>query len=175
MNRYFSLILIFIVCHIAFENNSAAHDEEYKAVAPILSSAENFFMSLKDGEYDAAWDLLSDNSRKVIIGDVYDAGRKLNKDINREDIIMDFNGRGRMFTNYWNSFRRSFDTDMVLKHSEWEMGRIGDDEAEIIIRHKTSGEPTILRMRKEEESWKVGLTETFWQRRTLNLLHLIFQ
>jgi hypothetical protein len=161
--------------HLALENNSAAHDDEYRALAPILSSAEKFFIYLKDGEYDAVWDSLSENSHKVIIHDVYEVTRKINGEINREDIIKDFNSRGRMFANYWNSFHRSFDADMVLEHSEWEMGVIRKDEAEIIITHNDSQGPTILKMRKEHNLWRVGLAETFWQRKALNLLHFIFQ
>lgn len=175
MNRYLLFILIFILSHIAMENNSAAHDDEYRAFAPILSSAENFFIYLKEGEYDAAWDLLSENSHEVIISDLYEVTRKLNGNINREDIIKDFNSRGRMFTNYWNSFHRSFDTDMILEHSEWEMGFIRKDEAEIIITYNNSQWPTVLKMCKEQDLWRVGLAETFWQRKALNLLHFIFQ
>lgn len=175
MNRYLCFILIFIASHIALENNSAAHDDEYRAFAPILSSAENFFISLKNSEYDTAWDLLSENSHKTIINDVYEVTRKINGDIKREDIIKDFNRRGRMFTNYWNSFHRSFNADMILEHSEWEMGFIRKEEAGIIITYNNSEGPTILKMCKEQDSWKVGLAETFWQRKTLNFLHLIFQ
>jgi hypothetical protein len=161
--------------HIALLNIGTAYDDEYKTLAPILSSAENFFISLKNTEFDTAWDLLSENSHKVIISDVYDVTRKINRNINREDIIEDFNSRGRMFTNYWNSFHRSFDADMLLEHSEWEMGPIRKNEAEIIIRHNNSQGPTILKMSKEHDTWKVGLTETFWQIKALNLLHFIFQ
>lgn len=175
MNRYLCFVLIFIVSHIALENNSAAHDNEYKALAPILSSAENFFISLKDREYNATWDLLSENSQKTIINDVYEVTRKVNGDINREDIIKDFNSRGKMFTHYWNSFHRSFDADMILEHSEWEMGFIRKEEAEIKITYNNSESPTILKMRKEQDSWKLGLAETFWQRKAMNFLHLIFQ
>lgn len=161
--------------HIALVNNSAAHDVEYKALAPILSSAERFFLSLKNSEYDTAWDLLSESSHKTIIRDVYEVTRKINGDINREDIFKDFNSRGRMFTNYWNSFQRSFDSDMILENSEWEMGVIRKDEAEIIITYNKSTSPTILKMLREQDLWKVGLAETFWQRKALNLLHFIFQ
>ncbi|HBH61920.1 MAG TPA: hypothetical protein DDX85_09325 [Nitrospiraceae bacterium] len=175
MNRYLSLILIFMVSYLALENNSAAHDDEYRALAPILSSAENFFIYLKNSDYDAAWDLLSEKSHKTIIRDVYEVTSKINGDIRREDVIKDFDSRGRMFTNYWNSFHRSFDADMILEHSEWEMGVIRKDEAEIIITYNNAEAPTILKMRKDQDSWKVGLAETFWQRKAMPLLHLIFQ
>lgn len=175
MIKHLSLILIFIAVHTAMANIAAAHDDEYKALAPIVNAAEKFFLSLKDSEYDTAWNLLSAGSHKAIISDVYDSTRKINGDIDREDIIKDFNGRGSMFRNYWTSFHRSFDFDMILEKSEWEMGFIGKEEAGIIITYDYSEAPTLLRMLKEQDAWKVGLAETFWPRKTLNLLHFIFQ
>lgn len=175
MKRYLSFILIIFVSYVALENNSAAHDAEYRTIAPIVNSAENFFISLKDGEYDAAWDLLSEKSHETIISDVYETTHKINRDINREEIVKDFKSRGRMFTTYWNSFQRSFDADMILEKSEWEMGIIRNGEAEIIITYDNSAGPTTLKMLKEQDAWKVGLAESFWQRKTIKLLHLIFQ
>jgi len=169
------VILVFFMSHIALPDICTAHDDAYKAVAPILSSAENFFISLKKNEFDATWDLLSEHSRKVIISEVYEVTRKINGDISREDIVKDFNSRGTMFTNYWNSFHRSFDADMILERSEWEIGFIRNDTAELIITYNDSQGPTVLKMSKEQDTWRVGLTETFWQRKALNLLHFIFQ
>ncbi|MEW6600612.1 MAG: hypothetical protein AB1499_06540 [Nitrospirota bacterium] len=175
MNRYTSLILVFVLSHIMPSGSSFAHDAEYRALAPILSAAEKFFISLKAGDYDSAWDLLSDNSHRTIISDVYEATREINEDISRQEIADDFNSRGTMFKNYWNSFKRSFDADMILENSEWEMGIMKQEEAEIVITHNNAEGPTILKMSKEHNTWRVGLTETFWQRKSLKLLHLIFQ
>ncbi|RJR14520.1 MAG: hypothetical protein C4581_14000 [Nitrospiraceae bacterium] len=156
-------------------NNSAALDDEYRALAPIVNAADKFFLSLKDSKYETAWELLTASSHKAIISDVYDSSRKVNGEIEKEEIRKDFNSGGKMFTNYWNSFHRSFNFDMILENSEWEMGVVGKEEATIIIRHNNSEAPTLLRMRKEDDSWKVGLAETFWQRKSLNFLHFIFQ
>ena len=161
--------------HMVLENNASAHDDEYRTLDPILNAAEKFFISVKDGQYDTAWDLLSEDSHNTIIGDVYEATRKLNENIRREDIIKSFNSRGKMFTNYWNSFQRSFDADIILEKSEWEMGQIKKDEADIIITYNNAEGPTVLKMHRENDLWRVGLTETFWQRKGINLLHLIFQ
>jgi len=169
------LLLIFMMGHLAFAHNSSAREEEYRTLAPILSSAEKFFISLKAGDYNTVWDLLSEYSHNKIISDVYEVAIKINGDINREYIIKDFNNRGMMFMNYWNSFQRSFDADMILEHSEWEMGIISRDRAEIIITYNDAEGPTRLKMSKEQDSWKVGLAETFWQRKALNLLHFVFQ
>jgi hypothetical protein len=65
-----------------------------------------------------------------------------------------------MFRNYWESFLRNFDTDIVLEQSLWKMGAIEETEAEIIIQYNKFGNPTVLRMFKENNAWKVGLKET---------------
>jgi len=171
-------LLIICVFFLSYTAGSTVHgekDEEYRVLSQILGPAEKFFLSLKNSEYGAAWDLLSGHSQKKIVNDVYEASRKFKGDINREDIVRDFNRRGVMFTQYWNSFLRTFDADMILEQSQWDMGEITRNEADIIIQHNHSHTPTILKMHKEKEGWRVGLVETFWQRNGLNLLRFIFQ
>jgi hypothetical protein len=175
MNRYLPFILVFLVSHFALLNVCAAYDDDYSSFAPILGSAETFFISLRNSEYGAAWDLLSEKSHDTIISDVYEVSRKMNRDINREDIIRDFNNKGTMFTNYWNSFLWTFDADMILEQSRWEMGLVRKDKAEILITYNKSHRPTILTMLREKDAWRVGLVETFWQRKNVKLLRLIFQ
>jgi len=41
------------------------------------------------------------------------------------------------------------------------MGAVKDKIALIILRYKKSKKPAILQMYKEEDTWKVGLEETF--------------
>jgi hypothetical protein len=171
MNRFLSIIPVFLLSHIFLLNTYAAY-VDYKTLDPILKSAETFFISLRDNEYGTAWNLLSEKSHNVIIDDVYKASRKSNEDINKEDIIKDFNSRGMMSENYWNSFLRTFDADMILERSQWEMGFLRKDKAEIIITYNKSRRPATLKMHKEKNTWKVGLVETFWPRKALKLLHL---
>jgi hypothetical protein len=127
----------------------------------ILDSAEKFFLSLNELDFETAWNILSERSREAIINDVYETSVKIGGTLQREDITRDFEVRGVMFTNYWKSFLRKFDTDIVLEQSLWKMGTIKETRAEIIIQYDKSSNPTILRMMKENEQWKVGLIETF--------------
>lgn len=132
----------------------------------ILDSAEKFFLSLKERDFETTWNSLSGRSRESIINDVYETSVKIGGTIRRDDIIRDFERRGLMFTNYWKSFIRTFDADVVLEQSLWKMGTVRETKAEIIIQYNKFSNPTILRMMKENDTWKVGLNETF-SRRTL--------
>jgi hypothetical protein len=127
----------------------------------ILESAEKFFLSLKERDFETAWNALSEGSRESIINDVYEASVKIGGTLSRGDIISDFERSGVMFTNYWKSFIRNFDADTVLELSLWEMGAVEETEAEIIIHYNKFSNPTTLRMLKEHNSWKVGLNESF--------------
>jgi len=125
----------------------------------ILSSAESLFKSMKDRNYPAIWDLLSLKSRDIIAGNVYDRCDKsgcLEKEISR-----DFAAGGPIAKAYWDSYLAEFDPDMILEHSRWGMGAVKDKIALIILRYKKSKKPAILQMYKEEDTWKVGLEETF--------------
>jgi len=127
----------------------------------ILESAENFFLSLKERDFETAWNALSERSRESIINDVYEASVKIGGTLSRDDIISDFERSGVMFTNYWKSFIRNFDADTVLEQSLWEMGAVEETEAEIIIHYNKFSNPTTLRMLKEHDLWKVGFSESF--------------
>lgn len=176
MKKFFLLTLVFLLIQLALTNaGTAYYDDDYKSVSPILGPAEKFFSSLQNNEYDIAWNLLSERSHEVIIDDVYKASSKINGRLRKEDITRDFNNNGTMFFNYWKAFLNTFDTEMILEKSLWEMGVISDDKAEIIITYEDSQKPTILVMHKQLNSWKVGLVETFWQRKRVSLLRFIFQ
>jgi len=137
-----------------------ASDQSLMADA-ILHSAEKFFLSLKELDFETAWDILSERSHESIIDDVYEASVKIGGILQREDVIRDFERRGVMFTNYWTSFLRTFDADIVIEQSLWKMGTIKERKAEIIIHYNKFSNPTTLRMLKENDMWKVGLNETF--------------
>lgn len=176
MNRFILLITVFLLAHIALPDVCTAYyDDDHKSLSPVLGPAEKFFSSLQGSEYGAAWELLSERSHEVIIDDVYKASREINRGLRKEDISDDFNNEGIMFISYWRSFLNTFDTEMILEKSQWEIGAVSDDKAEIIITYKNAQKPTILVMRKQSDSWKVGLVETFWQRKKLSLLRFIFQ
>jgi len=54
---------------------------------------------------------------------------------------------------------------MILENSRWEIAFIKEDKAEIIITYKKSAEPARLKIFREDNTWKIGLVETFWTRK----------
>lgn len=167
MNKLPLLLIVFFLTGCASFPNSAEvpATDSYAVMAPILDSAETFFISLKERKYGTAWDLLSERSHKTIVTDVYKASKKNGSDLQQGEIKSDFEKNGIIFNSYWDAFIKNFDPDMALKESRWEMGFVNKNEAEIIILHKRSDNPARLKMFKENEAWKVGLIETFWARR----------
>ncbi len=158
-------IFLFIFCIIT---GTSRAEENSGTIDLILSSAENFFVSLSDGEYETSWDLLSEESRERIIDDVYRSSLKMNKKTTKDDISNKFVKRGVFFKTYWNSFRSTFDTAMVLEHSRWNMGYIEKEKAEIIISYRKSDQPARLKMLRENNKWKVGIAETFFRKKRWN-------
>ncbi|NOZ70049.1 MAG: hypothetical protein GXP46_12595 [Deferribacteres bacterium] len=146
-------------CLPAFTINDHLRDRE-QSPAPVLESAEEFFVSLESGRYDTAWELLTEKSHEAIIDDVYQASLKIQKDIRKDVIIGDFRNRGIIFSNYWRAFARNLDTAMILERSRWEIGYIKPAKAEILISHR-GAPPARLMMFMENHKWKVGLVETF--------------
>ena len=163
MNRSPSTLLaLFLICQaFLFISGETSAGDKHIDISRILDPAEKFFVSLKDRKYGTAWDLLSAESHSTIIDNVYNASRKDGSNIQKLDITRDFENRGIICNSYWNAFLETFDPDMVLKESRWEMGPIEKDEAEIIIMHRRSDFPARLRMFKENGTWKVGFSETF--------------
>ena len=145
-------------------------DYQSGTAALILDSAEGFFISLKDGEYEAAWDSLSKKSHSTIIDNVYSASIKINKDTKKEAVEKDFKNKGILFNNYWKAFRDTFNSETVLEKSIWKMGVIKKNRAEILLTNKKTGRLARVKMSREQGTWKVGLVETFWPKKTVSLL-----
>jgi len=165
MKKILLLICIFLLSYRICDPPRLYTEDISKSQALILDSAERFFKSLKERKFKITWDLLTKKSRERIIDDVYKTSKQLGEPINKEDIIKDFNNGGEMFNSYWNAFLTTFDPDMVLEDSRWEMGFVKKDKAEIILTYKKAKRPARLKMFKEDGSWKVGLVETFWTRK----------
>ncbi len=156
------LILLSVLlagCLPAFNINDHARDRE-QLPGPVLQSAEEFFISLESGRYDAAWELLSEKSREAIMDDVYQASLKIRKDTRKDLIIKDFRSRGEIFNSYWRAFANNLDTALILERSRWEIGYIKTGRAEILISHR-GAPPARLKMFRENLKWKVGIAETF--------------
>jgi hypothetical protein len=172
MNKIVVFFLIALICHLAIAVPCAVSAEEDMnfTIDVMLAQAEDFFKSLKTGKYDAAWHLLSEKSRQTIIDDVFKTYQDMGGAIQREAIEQDFENSDIIFRNYWNSFVQRFDALMILDDSRWQSGMMEQDRAEIIITYKDSKNPLKLKMVKENDLWKVGLVETFWQSRSMDIL-----
>jgi hypothetical protein len=162
MHRFLSVIFALFFC-IAIPCTLKAQDND--SINAVLDSAEKYFISLKAKEYKKAWSLLSKKSQETIIKDIYKASNKIGANTTNEDIRQDFDNSGIISQNYWNAFLVSFDPNMILEKSRWEIGFIKENKAEIIIKQKKSEEPARLKLFKENNKWKIGLVETFWTRK----------
>ena len=131
----------------------------------ILTAAEDLFNFMKNKEYVSIWNLLSLKTRKIIVDSVYKESKKLGTEYNKDDLMKDFSSGGANAQEYWESFLTVFNPSMALDESLWRMGTIEKDYAEVILLHKKSKNPALIKMYKEDDGWKVGLEESFGTRK----------
>lgn len=158
----------------------ASCSEPKQETDEVLKAAENTFLSMKKARKDTTvvkvdeskkyLDILSSltaKSRETIINDVYKEERKagFRKNLTIKDVENDFSECREMCVSYWFNFLVSFNPEMVLSQSNWDVGFVKGNKAEIIITYKTAQQPAKLRMFKENGMWKTGLVETFWARK----------
>lgn len=170
MRQYWSIILLSLFLALSSSIRSSYAEENGLVISGILDSAESFFISLKTGDYKTSWRLLSQRSRETIVKDVYKATGKMGISITAQEIRSDFENSGMIANSYWKAaFNDTFDPDIILKESKWEMGKISKDQAEILITHIKArhSAPAHLKVLKENGAWTVGLVETFWVRKLL--------
>ena len=86
----------------------------------MLTSAEGFFIALKEKRFDDAWKSLTTKSRDTIVSEVYKEINKTKAKIGRELVTEDFDKNGELSRCYWDAFIKNFDPDTVLgtKHLE---------------------------------------------------------
>lgn len=164
MKRLLALIMIFPVLLLLPGSAAAQKDSDPVQQEKILSTAENFFIFMKDKNYAAAWSVLSSKSQSKIINDVRKESKKAGVESTNEALRNDFMTGGIMAKAYWDNFLFVFNPDMVLKECKWEMGKIKSSEAEIVLQHKKSEKPAILKLFRENGAWKFGLNESFGTR-----------
>ncbi len=105
-------------------------------------------------------------SRETIVNDTLkNLHKKGFNAYTKEQLVAEFSSGADLSKAYWEAFLNNFDPDMVLLESKWQMGPIKKDNADVIISYKKSENPAVLKMFREEGSWKLGLVETFWLRR----------
>lgn len=165
MKRILLFILIFPVLLLLCQSASAGNNDLQQQQEKILTAAENIFISMKNRNYKATWLGLSTKSQATIVKDVLKENKKAGFESNKEDVLNDFMTGGKMAKAYWDNFLFVFNPDIVLQECKWEMGKIKQDEAEIILQYKKSEKPAILKMYKENNQWKLGLDESFGARR----------
>lgn len=131
-----------------------------------LDNADNFFKSLDNKEYQQAWKLLSEESKKKILDDIIDSYKSAKMPApTKKDLDSDFVVCGTVCESYWDGFLVVFRPKEVLENSEWSVPLIKNKYIEIHIINAKATKPAILKMYKEKGQWNVGLTESFWLRR----------
>jgi hypothetical protein len=136
------------------------------ALEEILSSAESLFKAMRGKNHPAIWAGLSTASRKTILDETRKAiVTSTGKEVPEEELLRDFEDGGPVARGYWIGFLSHFDPNLVLEQSRWEPGKIVGDRAEILLTHKGSEKPALLKLFREEGRWKAGLVETFWGRK----------
>lgn len=130
----------------------------------MIICAESWFKSLKTRDYRTTWGLLTAESKERILTDIIEKAKDKSA-IDKETLRKDFDECGSVCKAYWDTFVLGFDPDIALEESSWQIGRIKGKKGEIVLKHKTSKRPAILKMFKEDGSWKFGLVESFWKRK----------
>ncbi len=154
---FLSILFLFQSCQ-----TSKPTSQSQETIA-IIEAAEVFFNSLLKKDYIKVWDAITEKSKRTIISDVLKylkAGEPI-----RGELETEFKeGRGAALS-YWDAYLFNFDPNMALKDSKWEVGKVKDDYAEIILSYKKSEKPAILKLYREGNAWKFGLVESFWSRK----------
>jgi hypothetical protein len=155
-------LLVLLVCLSLVTPARAAADE----TDAVLSAGESLFKAMKQKDYTDIWMGLTQKSRKSIAEEVYKKTRGAGQAGYSVDTVeKDFSGGGPIAKEYWDAFLQNFNPDDALEQSEWEMGPVKKDAAEISLLHKNAEKPAHLKMLKESGQWKVGLVETFGNRK----------
>lgn len=160
----FALVLSCCLLLLSFGSVSALSDKETNE---ILNSCEAVFKAMKDSNYKKVWYMITPESKETIIKDTYKELDKAGVITSRDNITADFEGCGSVCRSYWKGFLKSFKPDAALMDSKWAMGDVDGKEAEIIITYKKAQQPARVKMFKIDGLWKMGLTETFWTRKSL--------
>lgn len=158
-------ILLFIASSLLFPFNSKALAYTDKELDKVLGVADQMFKAMKEDRFSAIWLALTEKSKSTIVADVTKEQKKLKGDYTTEQIKEDFEKCGPVCRVYWRIYLIYFNPDMALNESKWDVGFIKKDRAEILITHNKSNAPARLKMFKENGEWKVGLVETFWNRK----------
>ncbi|OPY85386.1 MAG: hypothetical protein A4E71_02119 [Smithella sp. PtaU1.Bin162] len=165
MKRIILLLVVSLCCLWAGiapaqnKNNPAEENE-------ILTATENLFQFMQSRDYASIWSGISLKTRGIIIKDVQKAEKKATgAEIDKQKLESDFQIGGPFAKSYWDSYLSVFNPDIVLQQCKWEMGKIEKSEAEVILQYKKSEKPSVIKVYRENNAWRVGLEESFGSRR----------
>ena len=158
---FFACVLLICLALPSALCASTADDEKAAQTDAILASADGVFNAMKAKDYPAIWRGLTLKSQKGIVKSVRKALDKTGIVNTDESVRDDFARGGELAQGYWGGYLVQFDPRSALDECTWNMGEIKKDKAEIILLHKKSENPAILKMYREAGAWKVGLDETF--------------
>lgn len=130
----------------------------------IIEVAETFFTSLQRKDFQKVWDCLTEKSKNRLIADILKYYKDSNFDL-RSTLESEFKTGSGASIQFWENYIFNFDPNMALKESKWEIGKITGGYGELLLTHKNSQRPAILRFYKEANQWKFGLVESFWTRK----------
>ncbi len=156
----FAVALYILISFLFF--SSDIYPSVDKVEEEVLTSAEGFFIALKEKRFSDAWKYLTTKSRDTIVSEVYDEINKTKAKIGRELVAEDFDKNDELSGLYWDAFIKNFDPDTVLEQSTWNIGQMKGDTAIIVLQYKESQYNSELKLYKEDGRWRVGLIESFW-------------
>ncbi len=161
--NFFFLFSVIVITLFFFKTNAWPLSQYERESSLILNKANRFFIILEKKDYKDVWVLLTKQSKNIIINDVCKAIRKTAKKCNLNLIKSSFREGKGLARDYWDSYLRYFNPDIILKQSVWSIRYIHKSQAEISIKYKKAPNPVYLIMKKENGSWKVGLAESFFK------------
>jgi hypothetical protein len=154
LSRLQDAYMTYLYKGVGVNNNDNPQPDE------ILTAAENFFVFMKNKNYADIWNVLTHNSQKAILNDVWEKYNRQGRAFKKEELSANFKNGGVMAGAYWDNILAAFDPDIILEQSRWEMGKIKKDEAEIVLQYRKSVNPAILKLYREDSKWKVGWEES---------------
>ncbi len=161
--RNLFILLVVVIVLVFFGISTWALSQYERESSLILNKADRFFKILKEKDYKDVWALLTEQSKDIIVEDVCKAITKTAKKCDLNLVKSNFREGKGLARDYWNSYLRYFNPDIILKQSVWGIKYIHGSKAEISIKYKKAPNPVYLIMKREDGSWKVGLAETFFR------------
>ncbi len=159
---FISCLAVMLVSCQAAQKMRVSPDEQNS----ILSAAEKPFIHMNEKRYRDVWEGISRKSKDAIVRDVLKACNVFHVTCDSATKFHeDFANAGPSAIVYWENYLAAFDPNSLIKESRWVMGKVGDEEADIVVRFRGSNGDAVLKVVKENGVWKMGLEESFGVRK----------